>query len=153
MSDDETSIETGSSYPEAVSTQHGALEYGSDLHVTDCPTYSPCQRGHFSFKMLSVAVPTAKSNQPVVQTNYYHAVVLWCNRKEGLLFYNKLCIVLVTEGYIAFFNLSPFSFSQLSLDLYEHTPTRCLWRTLRTNGKEKARRKVRVFLLLTYSTG
>ena len=37
MSDGETSIySTGrSSYREAVSTLHGALEYGSDLHVNE----------------------------------------------------------------------------------------------------------------------
>ena len=32
MSDGETLIQTRSSYREAVRTQHGALEYGSDLH-------------------------------------------------------------------------------------------------------------------------
>ena len=35
MSDAETSIYTRSSYREAVSTQHGALKYGSDLHVNE----------------------------------------------------------------------------------------------------------------------
>ena len=35
MSDSETSIWTRSSYPEAVSTQHSTLEYGSDLHVNE----------------------------------------------------------------------------------------------------------------------
>ena len=35
MSDGETSIYTGSSYQEAVSTLHIALENGSDLHVNE----------------------------------------------------------------------------------------------------------------------
>ena len=35
MSDGKTLIYTRSSYREAVSTQHGALEYGSDLHVNE----------------------------------------------------------------------------------------------------------------------
>ena len=35
MSDGETSILTGSSYREAVSTLHVALENGSDLHVNE----------------------------------------------------------------------------------------------------------------------
>ena len=35
MCDVETSIQTRSSYHEAVSTQHGALESGSDLHVNE----------------------------------------------------------------------------------------------------------------------
>ena len=35
MSDGETSIQTGSSYQEAVSTLHVALENGSDLHVNE----------------------------------------------------------------------------------------------------------------------
>ena len=35
MSDGETSIYTRSSYREADSIQHGALEYGSDLHVNE----------------------------------------------------------------------------------------------------------------------
>ena len=35
MSEGETSIYTRSSYRESVSTQHGALEYGSDLHVNE----------------------------------------------------------------------------------------------------------------------
>ena len=35
MSDGETSIYTMLSYREAVSTQHGAIEYGSDLHVNE----------------------------------------------------------------------------------------------------------------------
>ena len=33
MSDGESSIQTRSSYHEAINTQHGALEYGSDIHV------------------------------------------------------------------------------------------------------------------------
>ena len=33
MSDGETSISTRSSYREAFSTQHGAVEYGSDLDI------------------------------------------------------------------------------------------------------------------------
>ena len=35
MSDGETSISTRFSYREAISTQHGVLEYGSDLHVNE----------------------------------------------------------------------------------------------------------------------
>ena len=35
MPDGETSIWTRSSYREAVSTQLGVLEYGSDLHVNE----------------------------------------------------------------------------------------------------------------------
>ena len=35
MSDGEPSIKTRSSYREAVRTQHGALEYGSYLHVNE----------------------------------------------------------------------------------------------------------------------
>ena len=35
MCDGETSIQTRSSYPEAISTQHGMLECGSDLHVNE----------------------------------------------------------------------------------------------------------------------
>ena len=37
MSDGETSIQTGSSHREAVSTLHVALENGSDLHVNERP--------------------------------------------------------------------------------------------------------------------
>ena len=36
MSDGETSIKTGSSYQEAVSTLHVALENGSDIRVNEC---------------------------------------------------------------------------------------------------------------------
>ena len=35
MSDGETSIYTRSSYRKAVGTQHGTLEYESDLHVNE----------------------------------------------------------------------------------------------------------------------
>ena len=35
MSYGETSIKTRSSYRKAVSTEHGVLEYGSDLHVNE----------------------------------------------------------------------------------------------------------------------